>query len=95
VTIGIRPEHLQPVARRGGKALAELTVEHVEPLGADTLAHGRLGTAASECTIRLPENSSVSDGDRIPVAAETHNIHVFDSGTGRRVGDVSGAGTDA
>jgi len=92
VTIGIRPEHLVPVGSGGGQALADLLVEHVEPLGADTLAHGRLGPAAEECTIRLPEHAPVREGDRITVGAAVGNVHVFDAATGRRIGDTAGAG---
>ena len=40
VTVGIRPEHLEPVSRDA--ATLELAVDLVEALGADSLVHGQL-----------------------------------------------------
>ena len=40
VTVGIRPEHLEPVSRDA--ATLELAVDVVEALGADSLVHGQL-----------------------------------------------------
>src|SRR5438067_4605494 len=48
VALGVRPEHLQPVA----DGPLEFEVELAEPLGADTLLHGRFGEARELVTVR-------------------------------------------
>ena len=40
VLLGVRPEHLEPCAESEANFIAE--VDLVEPLGADTLAHGKV-----------------------------------------------------
>ncbi|MBB5688697.1 sn-glycerol-3-phosphate ABC transporter ATP-binding protein UgpC [Roseomonas alkaliterrae] len=77
VIVGIRPEHLVP---NGAEGLA-LAVELAEPLGSETVVHGRLadGTAL---TARVP-GAVVADSLR--VAPEAAALHVFDAATGRRL----------
>jgi sn-glycerol 3-phosphate transport system ATP-binding protein len=77
VIVGIRPEHLVP---NGAEGLA-LAVELAEPLGSETVVHGRLadGTAL---TARVP-GAVVADSLR--VAPEAAALHVFDAATGRRI----------
>jgi sn-glycerol 3-phosphate transport system ATP-binding protein len=77
VTIGIRPEHLQQV---GADGLA-LTVDLAEPLGSETVLHGRLadGTAL---TARVP---GVAGQAGVALAPEPGALHVFDAETGRRI----------
>ena len=77
LTLGIRPEHV-PLAA-GGTALA---VDLVEPLGSETLVHGRLadGTAL---TAKLPGAAPV--GERVEVALPPEHLHVFDARTGARL----------
>ena len=82
VTVGLRPEHL--AVTEGGAAMLELVAEAVEPLGADTLVHGRLGDGQL-VTIRLSGTPTFGEGDRIALAAEPANLHFFDPGTGRRI----------
>jgi sn-glycerol 3-phosphate transport system ATP-binding protein len=94
VILGLRPEHLQP-APDAAAALA-LEVGLIEILGADTIAHGRIGghgggegqTAA--LTVRLDSSIRVEIGERIPLMVEQDNIHLFDSSSQARL-PVSGA----
>jgi sn-glycerol 3-phosphate transport system ATP-binding protein len=79
---GVRPEHIA-LAAGGAAADGTLAVELVEALGADTLVHGRLGEAA--VTLRLPGNTVVREGDRLPLALPRESVHVFDGQTGRRL----------
>ncbi len=76
VTIGIRPEHLLPDA-----AGLPITVELAEPLGSETVLHGRLadGTAL---TARIP---GIAATETISVSPEAGALHVFDAGTGKRL----------
>jgi len=73
VTLGIRPEHVTLSA--GG---IRLTVELVEPLGSETLVHGRTddGTAL---LAKLP------GAERIEIALAQSELHLFDAISGRRL----------
>jgi sn-glycerol 3-phosphate transport system ATP-binding protein len=83
VTLGIRPEH---VARAQGETDAiPFVVAFVEPLGADTLAHGHLGNSRLEFTMRLPGNVQVAAGNVLSLAAPPENLHLFDATTGARL----------
>ncbi len=77
VTLGIRPEHVS--LAEGGIPLA---VELVEPLGSETLVHGRMadGTAL---LAKLPGAAPV--GDRVTVALASDALHLFDAASGRRL----------
>ncbi|MDX6748290.1 sn-glycerol-3-phosphate import ATP-binding protein UgpC [Geminicoccaceae bacterium 1502E] len=80
VTLGLRPEHL----RTGGATQLELAVEWVEPLGADTVVHGRLdhGEALS---VRLEGERQPSEGDRLALEIAPRDLHLFDPASGRRI----------
>src|SRR5690606_8648500 len=89
VILGVRPEHLVLVAP--GNADLELDVIAIETLGADTLAHGKLPGAANgdgDLVARLPGSVSVKPGDRLPLAIGPGMAHLFDAGTGARLGEV-------
>ncbi len=82
VTVGMRPEHLELGAGGLGESVS-LEVELVEPLGADTLVHGRLDGA--ELTARLPAHASCRPGERLSLKVEPENLHLFDAETGWRI----------
>jgi sn-glycerol 3-phosphate transport system ATP-binding protein len=85
--IGIRPEHLEPAAG------LDLMIDLVEPLGSETLVHGRLaGAKDQQLTVKLA--GPVPAGDRMSVAPLPHHLHVFELETGRRI-DPIGAESDA
>jgi len=76
VELGIRPEHLV-----GGSM--DLTIEIVEPMGADTLVWAtREGVTFA---MRLDGEQQVAPGDILPVAIPISHVSLFDAGTGRRV----------
>jgi multiple sugar transport system ATP-binding protein len=79
VKYGIRPEHLV-VTGQGGIA-AEIEV--VEPMGAETELIAKVGEA--RLTVVVHGRSGVHPGDRISLAPEAHQAHVFDAATGRRL----------
>jgi multiple sugar transport system ATP-binding protein len=76
LTIGIRPEDLQPADKNG--ALIEGEVELVEDLGSDKFVHLRCG--ALELISRLPPNVSVNQGKTLRLAAEPKKLHLFQQG---------------
>ena len=76
-TLGIRPEHLT-LAPDG----IPLTVELVEPLGSETLVHGRM---ADGTPMLAKLNGAAPVGDAVTVELNSAELHVFDRETGRRL----------
>ena len=81
VTLGIRPEHLV------AEGPLTLTVELVEALGADTLAHGRFTAGGPLVALRVPGGTRVAAGDRLPLGAPPEALHIFDAESGKRLVD--------
>ena len=87
-TIGLRPEHLvevQSIQAGDLHAPIKLDVELVEPLGADTLAHGRVNGNGLTLTARLPGARAVAEGDALVLTIAPENVHLFDPGTSARI----------
>jgi sn-glycerol 3-phosphate transport system ATP-binding protein len=84
VTLGIRPEHLHP--DESGPLSFE--VELAEPLGADTLLHGRFGPGRDLVTVRQGGHVLASPGERRRFRAEPGHLHLFEPGIGRRLADA-------
>jgi sn-glycerol 3-phosphate transport system ATP-binding protein len=78
--LGVRPEHLLPCAPAEADFTAE--VDLVEPLGADTLAHGTVGGA--RIIARLHAAFDAVEG-RLPLRFDPANRHYFDAKSGARV----------
>jgi sn-glycerol 3-phosphate transport system ATP-binding protein len=79
VTLGIRPEHLT----LGGSDLT-LTVDLIEPLGSETLLHGRLRNRdADTMTVKVP--GAIQATESVTVGVQADQAHVFDAGTGKRI----------
>jgi len=77
VTIGIRPEHLLP----GGPDGLPVSVDLAEPLGSETVLHGRLADG-TELTARIPGGVP---GEGLHLAPDLAALHVFDATSGRRL----------
>jgi sn-glycerol 3-phosphate transport system ATP-binding protein len=82
LTIGVRPEHVRPDP--DGLALA---LELVEPLGSETVLHGRLPTG--ETLVVKLAGPAPREGT-LPVALPAGMLHVFAADGGRRL-DPPGA----
>ncbi len=80
VLLGVRPEHLEPCAESDAAFVA--TVDLVEPLGADTLAHGAV--EGTRIVVRLSGAQRVSEG-RLPLRFDPAQRHYFDAGSGARI----------
>jgi sn-glycerol 3-phosphate transport system ATP-binding protein len=78
LTLGIRPEHLAP-APDG----MELMVELIEPLGSETVVHGRVAAGDQTLVVKLTGPAPASE--RFTVWPMPGHLHVFDRGTGRRI----------
>ena len=83
VTWGVRPEHVELAPGAAG-ADAEVVVDLVEALGADTLVHARLADGGA-LTLRLPGTTRVREGDRLPLRLPAAALHAFDATSGRRI----------
>ena len=81
VELGIRPEHI--VLAPGDPAAIEAPVEVVEPIGSDILVWVRLGGAP--IAVRLPAETPVAPGDRLPVLLPGRRLNVFDAQSGQRL----------
>jgi sn-glycerol 3-phosphate transport system ATP-binding protein len=82
VKLGIRPEHLV----RDNKGGLELSLQIAEPLGANTLLHGRVASSEQPVTVSLAGVHSIEAGqgsERFSV--NPSHIHLFDPVTGVRL----------
>ena len=77
VTLGIRPEDLEPV---DGPALISGAVNVQEPLGHETLIH--VGTAHGDIVAKADGRAPPPVGAAVNLGAMAQNIHVFDAETG-------------
>ena len=77
VSVGIRPEHV--VLDQGGMSLP---VDLVEPLGSETLVHGRLPDG-SLLTAKAPALASTHE--MVCVSFPPRHLHIFDQATGIRL----------
>ncbi len=77
VTLGIRPENVA-VSPEG----LSLAVELVEPLGSETLVHGRLGDGTA---LLVKQPGAMPVGETLTVTLPPQELHVFDAATGRRL----------
>ena len=78
ITLGLRPEHVEP---GDGPGCIPLSVELIEPLGSETVVHGR-SAGGMAVTARMP---GAFLGDRLPVRLPPAHLHVFDADTGHRI----------
>ena len=81
LNLGIRPEHL--VVDPDGPL--HMTVELAEPLGAETLVHGRIRGTDEALTVRVSEHAEVASGEQLALRVDPARVHLFDPGTGRRL----------
>ena len=83
VALGIRPEHFELTEEKTG--VMQLSVDHVEQLGADTLVHGHLGEDGALLTVRLPDIHYFKKHTSLPLAVPPEKLHLFDKESGKRI----------
>jgi ABC-type sugar transport system ATPase subunit len=83
VTAGVRPEAVQQAADVPGGIPLELVAEVVEPLGSDVFVHGRAD--GEEVVARLPGHVHVRPGERLNLAIDPADLHLFDTDTEERL----------
>jgi sn-glycerol 3-phosphate transport system ATP-binding protein len=82
VIFGIRPEHLDPCSEK--EAMLVIDVDLIEPLGADTLVYGHLGSDGARVAARLHSSLEARVG-KLPLRYDPARAHYFDPGTGARL----------
>jgi multiple sugar transport system ATP-binding protein len=85
LTVGVRPEDMQPVAasRAARTTTISARAQVVEPLGNEALVHAR--TADFEFTARVGPDVAPKPGATLDFAVDLDKLHYFDSATGDRV----------
>jgi len=81
LTLGVRPEHVVVAADGTGGIPARLTAS--DYLGADTVVTARVG--GQIINARVPGHYAVSPDEEVRLRWAADALHVFDTGTGRRV----------
>jgi multiple sugar transport system ATP-binding protein len=81
VELGIRPEHV--VLAPDAANAREVCVEMTEPMGSDLLAWTRLGDLP--LSIRLPAETKLAAGERLPILLPEHRLSLFDAANGARL----------
>ena len=84
VALGMRPEHLLP----SNDGALEFDIELAEPLGADTLLHGRFGEARELVTVRQGGHVLAKPGEKRRFSIGATRLHLFNSQTGKRIPDA-------
>lgn len=77
VTLGIRPNDLQPA----DSGPIKLDVASVEQLGADSYLYGALADG-TRVTVHNPGQTSVAAGERVALGYFSPAVHLFDTETG-------------
>jgi sn-glycerol 3-phosphate transport system ATP-binding protein len=83
IILGVRPEHLELNGHPADGI--QLTVDHVELLGADTLVHGHFGEYNSSLVVRLPEVHRLEKNAIIAFSVPPAKLHPFDPETKSRI----------
>jgi ABC-type sugar transport system ATPase subunit len=83
VTAGVRPEAMHRAGEVAGGIPLELVTDVVEPLGSDVYVHGTAG--GEDVVARLPGNVQISPGERLALAIDPADLHLFDRETEQRL----------
>jgi multiple sugar transport system ATP-binding protein len=79
--LGVRPEDL--IANENGQQLARVTLDVVEHMGHETIAHFAL--AGGEHMARLAADARVAPGDQLSLSIRPGAYHLFSGADGRRL----------
>jgi sn-glycerol 3-phosphate transport system ATP-binding protein len=82
---GVRPESLTAGRPGAFDPVLEMSVEHSEYLGADTVLTGRIVGTARRLQARLPGRQVALPGENVRLSFPLEALHVFDAASGVRV----------
>ncbi|MEX1057750.1 MAG: sn-glycerol-3-phosphate import ATP-binding protein UgpC [Natronospirillum sp.] len=83
MVLGIRPEHLEACDANAADFI--LTVEIVEPLGADTLLYGKMAGNANLIIAEQPGKRHYRRGETVALRMDRERVHLFDKQTQQRI----------
>jgi multiple sugar transport system ATP-binding protein len=86
VTIGVRPEHLEPVVTQDGSPAGSglpFSIDVVEPTGAATELFGSV--AGERCCVMRNGRSALKPGTVAMLHAAPEHVYLFDDASGRRL----------
>ena len=82
VKLGIRPEHFVP----SPTGAIKISIKATEPLGANTLLHGKLSGMGQNITVSMQGVHELSEiNPTMAFDVERENIHLFDASNGKRL----------
>ncbi len=81
--LGVRPEHLETCSEEESDFV--LSVDIIEPLGADTLLYGRIPGSDELIIAEQPGKLLYQRGDKVPLKVDRERLHLFDVESGQRV----------
>ncbi|PVB60510.1 sn-glycerol-3-phosphate import ATP-binding protein UgpC [Labrenzia sp. 011] len=86
-TLGIRPEHMEVVdsATAGDGLTLEVTVNVLEPVGAESFIYAGFGDGGPELVVRVSSHAVHPAGEKLTLKVAPENVHYFDAQTGRRI----------
>ena len=85
--LGVRPEHLEVVDQLPDGPHAQVTVNVLEPVGAESYLYASFEGGGAEIVIRVSSHAVHKPGEKLFLGIKPENLHFFNSETGKRVGD--------
>jgi multiple sugar transport system ATP-binding protein len=83
VVLGVRPEQLTPTSTMNGAAYLPLKVSLIDPMGADSLMWGTIGS--DMVSVRIGAEDHYKIGDGINAGFDPALVSLFDANSGERV----------
>ena len=83
VFLGVRPQHIEVAGEGEGRACGEVGV--VEPMGNELIVYITL-TGGDRIVATAPPQASIKPGDMVSVRILPDGVHLFDAGSGTRIG---------
>ncbi|MCK6527324.1 sn-glycerol-3-phosphate ABC transporter ATP-binding protein UgpC [Myxococcota bacterium] len=87
VHVGARPHDLVLGKGEGPGLMARGRLDVVEPLGWEAHLHVRIGEEAVVARVEAREAATLRPGDELSLFAPLSSVHLFDAGSGARIGD--------
>ncbi|POF34189.1 sn-glycerol-3-phosphate import ATP-binding protein UgpC [Roseibium marinum] len=86
-TVGIRPEHMEVVdgAAAGEGITLEVTVNVLEPVGAESFIYASFEEGGPEIVVRVSSHAVHPAGEKLTLKVAPEHVHYFDAETGRRI----------
>ena len=81
--LGVRPEHIYLQSK--GKSNLQAQAKLVEPLGSETLVHGKIAGFDEDIVVKLPGKSTIAIDKTLRLTVDPKSLYFFDSDSGKRL----------